>query len=68
MACLSIDGFLEQTGRILKGVAEVSIEPGALAPSLCEYGCTVALRAVCPHGCPSVAFELLIAGHTWGRN
>jgi hypothetical protein len=33
MACLAIDEFIEQTGRSLKSIAEVSLEPDAQVPS-----------------------------------
>jgi hypothetical protein len=62
MACLSIKQFLRRTGLSPKLVAERSMEPDTRVPALCEYGCEIDLRLFCPHGCRSVAFELM-AGH-----
>jgi len=65
MACLSIERYLQQNGGSLRSVVEKSLEPGALVPTLCEHGCEIELRAVCPHGCRSVALLLMIAGYKW---
>lgn len=65
MACLSLGSFVGRTGRSPRSVAEESMVNENLVPTLCEHGCQVEIHAVCPHGCHSIAAELMRAGHTW---
>ncbi len=67
MACLSFDGFVQQTGRSLRSVARESMTPGASVPTLCEHGCKVEILKRCSHGCASIVAELMLAGHKWNE-
>lgn len=65
MACFSLEGFIQQTGLSLKRVAEESITSNGRVTTLCKYGCRVEIWGMCPHGCHSIAAQLMLAGHTW---
>jgi hypothetical protein len=67
MDCLSFEDFVRRTGRSLKSVAQESMIPGALVPTLCKHGCEVELRERCPHGCLSIVVELMVAGYRWNE-
>jgi len=65
VTCLSLEGFIQQTGQNLERIAEESITSREHVATLCEHGCRVEFWGVCRHGCHSIAAQLMLAGHTW---
>jgi hypothetical protein len=62
---LSLTDFLGLHGCSLSQVVEGALRKNGLGPALCARGCTVALDATCPHGCPSVLLSIAQFGYEW---